>query len=74
MIRNAIQAIRSTKAVSAAEYAILAVGIVVVVGGAATAFGPQLKTAFEAIGGKITTVQGTTGSTGSGSGSGTGGT
>jgi Flp pilus assembly pilin Flp len=64
MIRNAIQALRSTKAVSAAEYAILAVGIVVVVGGAATVFGPQLSSAFTAIGTKITTVQGTTGAAG----------
>lgn len=54
MIRSAILALRSTKAVSAAEYAILAVGIVVVVGGAAAAFGPAISGAFTAIGTKIT--------------------
>jgi len=54
MIRSAILALRSTKAVSAAEYAILAVGIVVIVGGAAAAFGPALTGAFTAIGAKIT--------------------
>ncbi|NKE46207.1 Flp family type IVb pilin [Roseomonas frigidaquae] len=54
MIRSAILALRSTKAVSAAEYAILAVGIVIVVGGAAAALGPNLETAFQAIGTKIT--------------------
>jgi Flp pilus assembly pilin Flp len=61
MIRSALQALRSTKAVSAAEYAILAVGIVVVVGGAATAFKTPLADAFTAIGGKITKTQGTAG-------------
>lgn len=61
MIRSALQALRSTKAVSAAEYAILAVGIVVVVGGAATAFRAPLANAFTAIGTKITTTQGTAG-------------
>jgi Flp pilus assembly pilin Flp len=57
MIRSALQALRSTKAVSAAEYAILAVGIVVVVGGAASAFKDPLKNAFTAIGDKISTAQ-----------------
>ncbi len=68
-LRRAVAAIRSTKAVSAAEYAILAVGIVIVVAGAATAFGPQLQTAFTNIGSKITSSQNSAGSTG-----GTGGT
>lgn len=63
-LRRAIAAIRSTKAVSAAEYAILAVGIVIVVAGAATAFGPQLRTAFTGIGTAITTQQGTVGTSG----------
>jgi Flp pilus assembly pilin Flp len=58
MIRSAILALRSTKAVSAAEYAILAVGIVIVVGAAATAFGPAIKTAFTGIGTQITATQG----------------
>lgn len=61
MIRSALQALRSTKAVSAAEYAILAVGIVVVVGGAATAFRQPLANAFTAIGQSITDTQGTAG-------------
>jgi Flp pilus assembly pilin Flp len=50
--------------VSAAEYAILAVGIVVVVGGAATAFRTPLANAFTAIGTKIGTTQGTAGAAG----------
>ncbi|MGK7862855.1 hypothetical protein [Falsiroseomonas sp. E2-1-a4] len=54
MIRSAILALRSTKAVSAAEYAILAVGIVIVVGAAATAFKTPLEDAFKAIGTQIT--------------------
>lgn len=49
------------KGVSAAEYAILAVGIVVVVGGAASALKAPLANAFTNIGTKITTVQGTAG-------------
>jgi Flp pilus assembly pilin Flp len=57
VIRSALQTLRSTKAVSAAEYAILAVGIVVVVGGAATAFRTPLANAFTAIGTKIGTTQ-----------------
>lgn len=56
-----VAAIRSTRAVSAAEYAILAVGVVVVVAGAATAFGPELKTSFTAIGSKITSNQNSVG-------------
>jgi len=56
MIRSALQALRSTKAVSAAEYAILAVGVVVVVGGAAAAFKKPLEDAFATIGTKIGTV------------------
>jgi len=46
------------KGVSAAEYAILAVGIVIVVGGAVLAFGPTLSAAFTSIGTQITTTQG----------------
>lgn len=49
------------KGVSAAEYAILAVGIVVVVGGAATALKGPLANAFTNIGTSVTTVQGTAG-------------
>lgn len=57
MVRVALRALRSTKAVSAAEYAILAVGIVVIVGGAATAFRQPLADAFAAIGSKVTDTQ-----------------
>jgi pilus assembly protein Flp/PilA len=45
------------KGVSAAEYAILAVGIVIVVGAAVAVFGPQLNTAFTGIGTQITSTQ-----------------
>ena len=37
------------KGVTAAEYAILAVGIVIIVGSALVAFGPTLTTAFQAV-------------------------
>lgn len=47
------------KGVSAAEYAILAVGIVIVVGAAVTLFGPSLSAAFTGIGTQISTTQGT---------------
>lgn len=61
MIRKFLASIRSAasdkKGVTAAEYAILAVGIVIVVGGAVLAFAPALNTAFETIGTQITSTQ-----------------
>jgi pilus assembly protein Flp/PilA len=45
------------KGVTAAEYAILAVGVVIVVGGAVLAFAPALQTAFTGIGTQITSTQ-----------------
>jgi Flp pilus assembly pilin Flp len=50
-------AIANRKGVSAAEYAILAVAVVIIVGLAASAFGPALVTAFENIGAEITQQQ-----------------
>ena len=47
------------KGVSAAEYAILAVGVVIVVGGAVAAFGTDLTAAFNAIGTEISAQQST---------------
>ena len=61
MFTKFIKALRSTRAVSSTEYAILAVGIVVVVAGAAAQFGPQMTAAFTAIGTKISAA--TTGPT-----------
>ncbi|MBP0464696.1 hypothetical protein J5Y09_12320 [Roseomonas sp. PWR1] len=46
------------KGVTAAEYAILAVGVVIVVGGAVLAFREPLNDAFANIGGQITSTQG----------------
>ncbi len=43
--------------VTAAEYAILAVGVVVIVGASAAVFGPQVKTAFTKVGTEIGTQQ-----------------
>ncbi|MBY0330541.1 MAG: Flp family type IVb pilin [Acetobacteraceae bacterium] len=61
MLRNLIRSARTAtadrKGVTAAEYAILAVGVVIIVGAAASAFGPALKTAFTAVGTEITTQQ-----------------
>jgi Flp pilus assembly pilin Flp len=61
MIRKFLASLRGAasnrKGVTAAEYAILAVGIVIVVGGAVLAFRGQLNNAFTAIGTQITTTQ-----------------
>jgi Flp pilus assembly pilin Flp len=45
------------KGVTAAEYAILAVGVVIVVGGAVLAFKPALQEAFTNIGSQISVQQ-----------------
>ncbi len=61
MIRKFLASIRSAasdkKGVTAAEYAILAVGIVIVVGGAVLAFQGSLQNAFTAIGTQISSTQ-----------------
>jgi Flp pilus assembly pilin Flp len=61
MIRKFLASIRGAasdrKGVTAAEYAILAVGVVIVVGGAVLAFAPGLNTAFSNIGSQITSTQ-----------------
>lgn len=54
------------KGVTAAEYAILAVGVVVMVGAAVAAFGPSLRDAFALLGTEMNSVQ-TTASGGGGS-------
>ena len=62
MIRNLLRATRvaatDRKGVTAAEYAILAVGIVIIVGAAVNAFAPGLTGAFTSVGTQITTTQG----------------
>lgn len=61
MIRKFLASFRTAasdkKGVTAAEYAILAVGVVIVVGGAVMAFAPALNNAFENIGSQITDTQ-----------------
>ena len=61
MIRKFLASFRAAasdkKGVTAAEYAILAVGVVIVVGGAVMAFAPALNTAFTNIGGQIADTQ-----------------
>lgn len=61
-MRNFIASIRAKitdrKGVSAAEYAILAVGIVIVVGGAVLAFEGTLSSAFANIGTAVLAEQG----------------
>ena len=61
MIRNLFASLRRVstdrKGVTAAEYAILAVGVVIIVGAAATAFKGPLQNAFTEIGTQITTQQ-----------------
>jgi Flp pilus assembly pilin Flp len=61
MIRNFLASLRGAasdrKGVTAAEYAILAVGVVIVVGGAVLAFQGPLSDAFTNIGTQITSTQ-----------------
>ncbi len=61
MIRKFLASIRGAvsdkKGVTAAEYAILAVGVVIVVGGAVLAFKPALQEAFTNIGSQISAQQ-----------------
>ena len=61
MIRKFLASLRGAasdrKGVTAAEYAILAVGVVIVVGGAVLAFRDQLNTAFLNIGNQISSQQ-----------------
>lgn len=62
MIRNFLASVRAAisdrKGVSAAEYAILAVAVVIIVGLAAVQFGDALVAAFSNIGTEITAQQG----------------
>lgn len=62
MIRKFLASIRGAasdrKGVTAAEYAILAVGVVIIVGSAVTLFAPQLVSAFSEVGNQITQQQG----------------
>jgi Flp pilus assembly pilin Flp len=61
MIRKFLASIRGAasdrKGVTAAEYAILAVGVVIIVGSAVTLFAPQLTQAFQNVGTEIATQQ-----------------
>lgn len=61
MIRKFLASIRGAaadrKGVTAAEYAILAVGVVIIVGSAVTLFAPQLTAAFQNVGTEIATQQ-----------------
>ena len=61
MIRNFVASIFAAasdrKGVTAAEYAILAVAVVIIVGVAATQFGNALISAFAAVGTEITNAQ-----------------
>lgn len=72
MIRTFLASVRAAlanrKGVSAAEYAILAVAVVIIVGLAAREFGDALITAFGNIGTEISTQQGLVSSINSGTG------
>ncbi len=61
MIRKFLASLRGAasdrKGVTAAEYAILAVAVVIIVGIAATQFGTALKSAFQNIGSQISAQQ-----------------
>lgn len=55
-LRRLRGAIADRKGVSAAEYAILAVGVILVVGSAVATFTPQLRTAFSRVGSAISSA------------------
>lgn len=61
MIRKFLASFRGAaadrKGVTAAEYAVLAVGVIIVVGAGVGLFGGNLKAAFEQIGVQITAAQ-----------------
>lgn len=57
MLSKILSSIRDKKGVSAAEYAILAVGVVIVVGGAVSAFRAPIQNAFTGIGTEIENQQ-----------------
>lgn len=57
MISRILSTLRDKKGVTAAEYAILAVGVVIVVGGAIATFGTSLQTAFSGVGDQISSTQ-----------------
>lgn len=63
-IQRVVTAIRGERGVTAAEYAILAVGIVIVVGGAVLGFSPFLVNAFTDAGIALTSTQASLGTTG----------
>ena len=68
MIRKFLASLRGAsadrKGVTAAEYAILAVGVVIIVGSAVTLFGTQLRTAFQNVGSQISVQQSTVAASG----------
>lgn len=68
LFRSARAAAADRKGVTAAEYAILAVGVVIIVGAAATAFRGPLEAAFQAIGNQITAQQNAINNAGGGGG------
>lgn len=58
ILRNTLSlALKDRKGVTAAEYAIMAVGIVVVVGAAITGFGGVLQNAFTSVGSQLSATQ-----------------
>lgn len=56
-LRRVVRAARGTRGVTAAEYAILAVGVVIVVGGAVLGFSPYLVNGFTEAGRVLTSTQ-----------------
>lgn len=56
-LRRLVRHIRDTRGVTAAEYAILAVGVVIIVGGAVLGFSPYLVNAFSDAGTVLTSTQ-----------------
>jgi Flp pilus assembly pilin Flp len=57
IVRRLIRVARCARGVTAAEYAILAVGVVIMVGGAVLGFSPYLVNAFSDAGTAITSTQ-----------------
>ncbi|NMJ39745.1 Flp family type IVb pilin [Roseomonas sp. JC162] len=57
MLHRFVATLRDKKGVSAAEYAILAVGVVIVVGAAISSFGGALTNAFSNVGTQMSSTQ-----------------
>ena len=57
LVRRTTGAAADRKGVTAAEYAVLAVGVIIIVGGAISVFGGQVTNLFNTLGSSISSAQ-----------------